>query len=172
MALLVVARLAAMRGRYGSQAVPAEDQLIAASDVDKLEALVKQRMREAAADGRLRAVPRVVEALRVWRVMGDNGAVARWVEAETVDDARLVGMLPQFVRFTTSSGMGDRVSRRTPYAPMKLVEEFFDVDALVKRLRTLTRKPAWTDAERAAMRLILDAYDAREAGRDGETSRA
>jgi predicted KAP-like P-loop ATPase len=159
-----VALLAVAVGRYGTESAQVQEQLLAASEVEQLELLVKERLVAAVDNGGLWTVPHLVTTLSLWRRMGDDGRADVWLGREMANDGRLAVFLEQFLGWSSSSGMTDRVAQRRPHVTLTRVEEFFTLAELVPRLRDLLTKPEWTDTQQTVMRLIVEKYDRRAAG--------
>jgi hypothetical protein len=123
-------------------------QLTSEETARALVALAQQRLREAAADGRLLQSRKLARLLFDWARHSPEGAAAvrRWTDEQLADDDAVVA----FARMTVSTskvasmgwdGDGDRIARKEDRVDLKMFEEILDGARLEARVdELLTRE--------------------------------
>jgi predicted KAP-like P-loop ATPase len=136
--------MGAEHGKYIDRRVAApEDALLDEAHVAALEAVLLEKLRQFAADGRLMAMPHLRPILGLWRALAPDEAVA-WVQAAAADDSGLLLLLEKFL-WTSSIYTGDGRALRYRLEP-RWLDAYFDLPLLASRLRALLEADSETQA--------------------------
>lgn len=158
-----IVSLAREHGRHTDDAAKPEDQRrLTEDDVLRLETLLAERLRAAAADGSLLALPDALRVLYKWVSLAGEETVKAWT-ARLLDDDEATVRLAQVVTTTSrvQSGNDPRVHAR-PHVDRKGLSPILDVDRLVERVHALD--PGADDAMRAIIGRFLEGLERTDRG--------
>jgi predicted KAP-like P-loop ATPase len=118
---------------------PEEKRTVNPGQLEELELLACNKIREWAVAGRLSEHPNLVSILYSWQRWCPDGqeAVSQFVKALVAIDAGLIRLIQAFVGKSYSHGMGDYVGRVNWRINLKSVSDFIAVDELTPKARKI-----------------------------------
>lgn len=134
-----------------------QEMLVDDDTTEWLHAYSVERIRAAAADGTLVAVPDLVALLYRWRDRAGEAEVRTWTDRQISDDAFVVRLAEHLVQESWSAGMGgfgflgDTVARKNEYVRMEPLKPLLDVACFKKRVTELLQATETDAADRAVL---------------------
>jgi predicted KAP-like P-loop ATPase len=127
--------------------------------VERLEAALLDRIRDAAADGSLEKDPQFTSIVFHWERFGGADEAKHWIQRVTSTDAGFVQLAEQLTSFGVVHGMNDRVATRIPtFASEILVDWLHGVEARKRAQALLDAPPARLKPEQTqSLRLLVNA---------------
>lgn len=116
-----------------------------------------ERIRAAACDGTLVAVPNIVVLLIQWNARAGEEEVRAWTNSQISDDAFVVRLADHLVQESWSAGMGgfgflgDTVARKKEYVSLEPLKPLLDVTRFKERLTELLESAETDPADRAVI---------------------
>lgn len=148
------------------QPEPEENRTVNAVQLEELENIACDKIRESAAAGRLGEHPNLVSILYSWQQWCPDGgeAVSQFVKAMAKPNDGLIRLIQAFVGKSYSQGIGDYVARTNWKINLKSVSEFISVDELTPKVRTLLGSGEFqslpADSKRA-LQTFIDTVDGK-----------
>jgi predicted KAP-like P-loop ATPase len=145
---------------------PEENRTVNAAQLEELEKIACDKIRESAAAGRLGEHPNLVSILYSWqRWCPDGGeAVTQFVKAMAKRNEGLIRLIQAFVGKSYSQGMGDYVGRVNWRINLKSVSDFISVDELTPKVRKILGSGEFqslpADSKRA-LQTFIDTVDGK-----------
>ncbi len=145
---------------------PEENRTVNAAQLDELEKLACEKIREWAASGRLNGHPNLVLILYSWQRWCPDGneAVSQFVRGLVSTDDGLTQFLYAFVGKSYSHGMGDYVGRVDWRINLKSVANFIAVDELTPKVRTIVGSAEFKNLSpdnQRALQTFIDTVDGK-----------
>lgn len=143
---------------------PEENRTVNPAQLEELEKLACDKIREWAAGGRLAEHPNLVSILYSWQRWCPDGkeAVSQFVKTLVATNGGLIQLIQAFVGKSYSQGMGDYVGRVNWRINLKAVSEFIPVDELTPKARAILDSDEFktlpTDNQRA-IQTFIDTVD-------------
>jgi len=146
--------------------------LVGEERIEILKKICVDKIREAAANGRLAGHPKLAYLLYRWRDWAVPDEPRAWVADQIKSRDGLLSMLKGFTQRSTSTGVGDYVSRVRWYVPLKSLEDFVKAENVELGLTKLCLDGLREEEERAVQE-FKKAMKRRRAGKseDWPTSR-
>ena len=122
-----------------------------------LSAHTLERVREAASDGTLVAVPNLGVLLFQWKARAGDEEVRAWTILQLSDAAFVVRLAEHLVQESWSAGMGgfgflgDTVARKKEYVHLELIKPLLDVERFKERVTELLQSAETETADRAVL---------------------
>lgn len=171
-AVRTVVILGQEHGKYGSEPDPPHRRRhVSLEQLDDLEAIVLDKVREAAASGKLLSVPHLPSVLNWWREHGSNEDVQTWTTGVVSDESQLVTLLEQFGHETYSQTVGDVDANMhaTYHIDPRELAPFVDPVIVAARLAGTTFDNLSESQARAAAAYV-QAYDLMRQSKSSEQS--
>ena len=118
---------------------PEEKRTVNAVQLEELEKLACEKIREWAVSGRLNGHPNLISILYSWQQWCPDGekAASEFAKAISASNEGVIQLLNAFVGKSYSHGMGDHVGRVNWRINLKSVADFVAVDELTAKVRTI-----------------------------------
>jgi len=145
---------------------PEEQRTVNSKQLEELEKLACNKIRDWAADGRLKDHPKLVSILYSWRRWCPDGeeAVSQFVTSLVESEHGLIQFIQSFLGKTYSQTMGVYVSRVNWRIDLKSIDAFLSVEKLTPRLRSIVESSKFKglpeDAQRA-LQTYIDTVDGK-----------
>jgi len=123
--------------------------LVGEERIEILKKICVDKIREAAANGRLAGHPKLAYLLYRWRDWAVPDEPRAWVADQIKSRDELLSMLKGFTQRSTSTGVGDYVSRVRWYIPLKSLEDFVKAEDVEEELTNLSLDGLGEEEERA-----------------------
>lgn len=145
---------------------PEEKRTVNSAQLDELEKLACEKIREWAASGRLKGYPNLISILYSWQRWCPDGneEVSRFVRGLVATDDDLIQLLYAFVGKSYSHGMGDYVGRVNWRINLKSVGDFIAVDELTPKVRTIVGSAEFQNLspdKQRALQTFIDTVDGK-----------
>jgi predicted KAP-like P-loop ATPase len=158
----IVAGLGVEHGRYRSESsIPESRRLLTLEQVEQVERLALERIRQAASEGILADAPRLIRVLYRWRNWGGDAEPRGWTEAESQSDDGLLRLLVGFQQRSWSSDRGDRY-----YIDPEVIRPFIDASSISERVEGLAGRESLTEIQQRAVQSFIDGLQRRAQGQD------
>lgn len=145
---------------------PEEKRTVNPAQLEELERLACEKIREWAVSGRLTDHTNLISILYSWKQWCPDGeeAVSQFVKAFVATNDGLIRLIQAFVGKSYSHGMGDYVGRVNWRINLKSVSDFIAVDVLTPKVRTILASAEFqslsTDKQRA-LQTFIDTVDGK-----------
>ncbi len=136
------------RAKYPGRSIFHEEQL------DELKKLGVSKIESAAADGKLKPIPKLPKILFAWSSWSSPDRPRVWVDSFARHSDAKVELLKTFVLKSTSQGFSDRVARIHRNIKLSDLEPFFDLASLKKELAGIDRSSLDEEG-----RMAVDAFE-------------
>ena len=164
-----VESLGQQQGKYGSQKRPESEWFINSGQLEDLEKIALQKIRETASNGELVQQSRAVQMLFRWRDWENIEVVKKYIAGIITSDESLADFLSLFLSQSSSWGMDDKVPRLQWRLDPKSIEPFVDdlSNIFIKCKEILKAKPNWLkDKKKTAIETFIRSYDLSKKGKD------
>lgn len=140
-----VETLGQQQGKYESQRRPEEQWFINPEQLQELENIALQKIKESASKGELIQKARAVQILNRWRDWENVEAVKEYVNQTISSDEGLVAFLSTYLRQVSSWGMDDKVARYQWRLDPKWIEPWIDDLSIIdERCKSILKAaPEW-----------------------------
>jgi predicted KAP-like P-loop ATPase len=144
----IVTILGAQYGRHGGQSsLPDERTITSESELNDLEANIRKRIEDAAADGSLWRSPGLPRLLLDWRLLGGEHEMHAAVRSWTAGTTNFIALLSGLVGMSSTG-------RQTLDA--NVLSAVFSLDDTIKRAKLLLVGEGLTAEQRAILQLVAD----------------
>lgn len=133
------------------------------SDVHDLQRQAVQKIKEAAASGRLAKEKQLADLLAVWNHWGDPAEVRGWVAELVRNPEGLLGFLGAFKQTVRTYGSFTAVPEERHYYRLSDLENYIDVAALTERVDSLDTQELPPEDQRN-IKLLREALARRRVG--------
>ncbi len=146
---------------------PGDQTMITPEHHQELQAIVLGRIRRAATEGSLLAVPRLSRVLHGWQQLASESEVGHWASEAIKDDNNLVTILVGFLQSGSTHTMGDRTEKTYYRLDPLWVDRFIDSSAIIQRCRDILAKDdGLLPRPKLALKQFIQEYEIRAAGND------
>jgi predicted KAP-like P-loop ATPase len=157
----VVSDLGLEHGRLNRRAIePESRRILRFGQLEQIEKLSVERIRQAANEGILTEVPRLESVLYRWRDWAGEAEPRCWIEEYIRSDDGLLRILEAFQGYATD---GETVNF---YLDPRRLESFVDPDLVIQRARVLQGRSDLTETQARAARTFVEGYDIWKQGGD------
>lgn len=157
-------------GRYGADSTePENERLFTASQMDKLEGVLLDKIKELATEGSIFEAPNPDRLLYWWKTLGNEDDVQGWVQRSLEADQNLAAFVKAFGGWVTSQS-GKRTHRYYRINPKRLVP-YVDVGQIIDRVRDLKTDNRFTEEQKTALAQLEKEYDMTQRGEDPDAHR-
>jgi predicted KAP-like P-loop ATPase len=165
-----VAVLGQQHGKYGSHEKPDSNPFISLNQLEVLEKIALQKIKDAAEQGVLLSIPKLPAVLYRWRDWDEQDSPKKWIQQSKIldTDETMVDLLTAFLTKTFSVGASDRVSRTKWRLSPKSLEPFLEPGAIIHRCKQLQLSPpAWLTGEKLiAVNTFVKEFELIRQGKD------
>jgi predicted KAP-like P-loop ATPase len=163
-----IGTLCQQQGRLGGEAKPEERWLITADQLDQLEDVVLDMIRDAADDDTLLDEPELWSILGGWLAWTDEkGEVRDWVEARIEeDDEALLRLLEAAKKEFKAQTLGSFAIREQPRLNPQWFDDLLDVDDIIDRVRGLDEHDDLPQGQEVAVQQFVTEYELIQQGED------
>jgi predicted KAP-like P-loop ATPase len=149
-----------------NQAEPEARRTVNSAQLPQLEQRACEKIREWAADGRLKDHPKLVGILYSWKRWCPNGAeeVDNFVRELVVNDYGLITLISSFLSKSYAHGMSDHVARVELRIHLDSVKEFIPVADVEPRVREIYHRDDFKNLpseQQTAIKIFLDTVDGK-----------
>ncbi|MCA1597264.1 MAG: hypothetical protein LC772_12695, partial [Chloroflexi bacterium] len=137
-------------------APPDSGQMLTPAHLSHLEVAMLQRIRAAAADRSLLAVPQLAVALSRWQACGDQGEAEAWVRGVSASDAGLVLLIERFYRLSLADFFDVEDHGPRPFFDLESFQRFLDPSAAAARAQRFVGDARLSANQQAALSAFLE----------------
>jgi len=154
------------QGKFGSGDSPKlKDQLtVNAEQLEKLENIACERIKEWAEDGRLKNHRHLPSILFSWKEWGEKKGITTFIDNMIKTDDGLIDLITSFLIKSTSQSLSDNVEKIHWRINIKSVEEFVDLKDAELRIRKILSSLNFEeldDRKKLAIKTFLDTIDGK-----------
>jgi predicted KAP-like P-loop ATPase len=147
---------------------PEEERRIDEKQLEELEGIACQKIKEWAEDGRLLKSQELLSILYRLEEWDGSITVKDYIGKITKSDDGLIEFIDKFPHRIKSQGMGDYGYNIHYEVNMKSIQHFFELESIVTRLRQIQESKSFTELsenKQKAISLILDTYNGKAKSR-------
>ena len=152
-------------GRWTKQEPKSEEQQrVNKTQLEQLEKLVLDKINNWAADGRLLKHRDLIRILYFWKDLDGKEIIKEYMQKAIEDNEGLINFITKCQSEVRSQGMGDYGYKTHYEVNLKSIENFIELDKLIKRLRSIKISDIFkglTEKQKNAVNLVLDTYDGK-----------
>jgi len=163
----MVVSLGQQHGKHGApKPSPEADRLLSSNQLEELERLALEKIREAARQDSLLNARKLPSILARWAEWGTQAEVNEWVQRVIATDDGLVNFLEKFLHKTYSQLLSDVVPRLRYRLDPEWLKPLVEPATIVDRVKKLAEKDALTQPRQTALNQFILEYQMREQGKD------
>jgi len=167
--VLQVGMLVRQQGKHDTEPEPGADWLVTATELEELQELALQKVRQTAKNGALLSLPRLPSVLYSWKTWATDDEVKKWVADLTDDDDSLLALVATFGSNTFEQTLSDTVGRSVYRLNPKNLEPFLDLRATAERLKRIIETKDLAEEQRKAASQFLREYELVVQGKDPDS---
>lgn len=143
--------LGQQHGKYGAEKDSIKQKLFSIEQVEQLESIAVEKIRQFAQNGKLVDTPELASVLYRWRDWEAKDAPRKWILESRVltSDENMVKILNAFLRKIHIQTVGNNVIQVKYKLPINTLEEFINPRAVIARCESLAfNSPEWLIGEK------------------------
>ncbi len=154
--VLEVISLGQQHGKYGyNRPKPEDERLINTQQLQELEELALEKVREAAQQDCLLQAPKLRTFIHFWQHLSGEDEVRQWVQRIIKEDRKLAELIENFHKYAEHFKLD----------PQWFVP-YLEPDKIIDRVRSLVDNSKLTENQKIAIRQFIEGYEIRQQGKD------